>query len=95
MKRGTILAIDESREIGDELSNSLLLQVNFALENSLDSLKTADLTKVKTYSQYGSDTTSVGTQNYDSGPSVYTALVPDHASAHSVNKDKYQSIQSD
>ena len=95
MKRGTILAIDESREIGDELSNSLLLQVNFALENSLDSLKTADLTKVKTYSQYGSDTTSVGTQKCNSGPSVYNALVQDHASAHSVNIDEYRSTQSD
>ena len=34
---------------------------------------------------------AVGTQNYDSGPSVYTALVQDHASAHSVNIDEYHS----
>ena len=37
--------------------------------------------------------TVVGTQKYNSGPSVYNALVEDHASAHSVNMDEYRSTQ--
>ena len=53
----------------------------------------ADLTKVKTYSKYGSDTTSVGTKKCNSGPSVYNTLVQDHASTHSVNIDEYRSTQ--
>ena len=38
-------------------------------------------------SRWHVDYICVGTQNYDSGPSVYNALVQDHASAHSVNID--------